>query len=175
MDSTIPMMYRNIGSGKFRILRAGLFLFLIFSCFGTTLILVNLIITKIIGVICILFGLLCFWFYRNPKRLTNLDDNILTSPADGTVVQVSPENDEFTGSDSIRIGIFMTPLNVHVNRISFDGEVKDIIYTKGLFKPASFKDAPFVNERQEFLTERMASDSERFRLPVFLQNASFHL
>ena len=84
-------------------------------------------------------------FFRDPEREIPVVANGVLSPADGTVISVEDAVDPFVGP-SVRVAIFLSPLDVHVNRAPIGGVVTDVLYTPGAFKPAYDKDAD-VNER----------------------------
>jgi phosphatidylserine decarboxylase len=84
-------------------------------------------------------------FFRDPERAIPRVANGVLAPADGRVISVEDAVDPFVGP-SVRVAIFLSPLDVHVNRAPIAGVVTDVIYTPGAFKPAYDKDAD-VNER----------------------------
>lgn len=101
--------------------------------------------------------IICFWlafafflfslgFFRDPERVIPTGENLIISPADGKVVAICPENDEFVGK-ATRVSIFMSIFNVHVNRIPLSGTVRSIDYSKGRFLPAMKPETSFENER----------------------------
>jgi len=86
-------------------------------------------------------------FFRDPDRTTPAGDSIVVSPADGKVVVVkNVQEQEFFNGPAIQISIFMSPLNVHVNRIPFTGVVSHFRYVEGEFF-AAFEDK--ASERNE--------------------------
>ena len=88
------------------------------------------------------------YFFRNPKRITPPDDSLLYSPADGTVMAVEDfYDDEYLDEDAIKVTIFLSVFNVHVNRSPMRGQIKYQRYTCGGFVPAYKKAASFENER----------------------------
>lgn len=88
------------------------------------------------------------YFFRNPKRNIPQGKDILVSPADGTVMEVSDvENDEFIKAPGKKVVIFLSVFNVHVNRSPIAGEIKCQQYSCGRFSPAYKKDVGFENER----------------------------
>ncbi len=94
--------------------------------------------------------LLCYfaYFFRNPNRKIVKDDNVFYSPADGTVMAIQEFYDtEYLNADAIKVTIFLSVFNVHVNRSPSQGEIKYQRYTCGEYLPAFKKDAPFENER----------------------------
>ena len=84
-------------------------------------------------------------FFRDPEREIPSDSRFLVSPADGRTQQVVEE--EFGGRRWQRVSIFMSPLDVHVNRSPLDGNISDIDYRKGGFHPAMRPEASLENER----------------------------
>jgi phosphatidylserine decarboxylase len=90
-------------------------------------------------------------FFRDPDRTTPARDDIIISPADGTVLFVKDVMDEkFINTNAKLISIFMSPLNVHVNRIPISGRVDFLKYHKGKYLAAFEEKASDVNERTEF-------------------------
>ena len=90
----------------------------------------------------------CLWFFRDPTRVVPPGEHLVVSPADGKVVAVVEEREErFLHAPTTRISIFMSPLNVHVNRNPVGGVVEQVQHTAGKFR-AAFKDkASLDNER----------------------------
>lgn len=78
-----------------------------------------------------------FAFFRDPDRAVPEDPRAYVSPADGTVTDVQPiEYDELLQGPAVRVGIFLSVFNVHVNRSPCDGRVLKLIYKKGRFANA---------------------------------------
>lgn len=96
------------------------------------------------------FVLLLFvaFFFRNPQRTIPSDESLLVAPADGVVLDVSKVVDEFFfQGECIRVRIFLSIFNVHVNRAPIAGRIIFTKYKEGLMIPA-FKDhASELNER----------------------------
>lgn len=95
-----------------------------------------------IGVI--IFGMLTLfmaYFFRNPARTIPTEPNIIVAPADGRITRVE-ENEQ-----GKFISIFLSPLDVHVNRAPIAGKVTKIQYVHGKKIPATSNNASLVNER----------------------------
>jgi len=94
---------------------------------------------------------LCFYFFRNPERVTPTRSGLVVSPADGKIVairEVAPEAGLGLGeSKRIRISIFLNVFDVHVNRIPADGKIVARRYRPGKFFNASLDKASDDNER----------------------------
>jgi phosphatidylserine decarboxylase len=87
-------------------------------------------------------------FFRNPRRRIPLDPNALVSPADGTVTHVDEVEDaDFPGGKALRISIFLSVFNVHVNRIPRNSKVIRIRYFPGEFLDARHKECAVRNEQ----------------------------
>src|SRR3954467_5005458 len=75
-----------------------------------------------------------FAFFRDPERVVPDEKHPVVSPADGTVSDVAEvENDPLLGGPAVRVGIFLSVFNVHVNRAPCDGKVLKVEYKKGKF------------------------------------------
>lgn len=89
-------------------------------------------------------------FFRDPQRVTPNKENIIVSPADGRVLYVREiEDQRFLNGKAKEVAIFMSPLNVHVNRIPISGEVEYVKYHPGEFIAAFEDKASEKNERNE--------------------------
>jgi phosphatidylserine decarboxylase len=98
--------------------------------------------------IAILFLSFIFYFFRDPDRIPPQRDDIVVSPADGRVLFVKEVIDEeFIGGRANQVSIFMSPLNVHVNRIPVSGMVEYLKYFEGRFVAAFEDKASELNER----------------------------
>ena len=99
----------------------------------------------------ILLGLTLFvaFFFRDPDREIPDDTDVVVSPADGRVITVEPLARGKYASEhpSSRVGIFLSPLNVHVNRVPVTGKVTQIHHQPGKFRAAFAADAAEVNEQ----------------------------
>ncbi|HSD62251.1 MAG TPA: phosphatidylserine decarboxylase, partial [Ignavibacteriaceae bacterium] len=102
-------------------------------------------------IIALLFFILTLNFFRDPERITPSIDNIIVSPADGKVLFVKDviEN-KFIKGNGKQISVFMSPLNVHVNRIPVSGRIDYLEYFKGKYLAAFEDKASELNERVEF-------------------------
>lgn len=92
-------------------------------------------------------------FFRNPVRtIPNLDDNIIYAPADGKIVVIeNTTEDEVLGDTRLQVSIFMSPLNVHVNRHPVSGRIAYFRYHPGAFYKAWNPKASTENERTTVL------------------------
>ena len=85
------------------------------------------------------------FFFRDPKRVPPADPDVVVSPADGRVTRIGPAS---TGADAPNvISIFLSPLDVHINRSPIPGKIVDVIYSPGKFLMATNEKASLVNEQ----------------------------
>jgi phosphatidylserine decarboxylase len=106
-----------------------------------------------IGIVAItlLFLLFTLYFFRDPERTIPDKDNIIVSPADGKILLIKKvESKKYVNGEAWQVSIFMSPLNVHVNRIPIDGTVELVNYVKGEYLVAFHDKADERNERCEF-------------------------
>lgn len=96
----------------------------------------------------------CTWFFRDPEREPPADPRALVSPADGKVIDVSPVQESlFLHAPATKISIFMSPLDVHVNRSPLDGTIVSLQHTPGKFHAAWEDKASLDNERNAMVLE----------------------
>ena len=89
-------------------------------------------------------------FFRDPDRTVPNKNDIIVSPADGKVLIVKEVYEErFLNEEAHQISIFMSPLNVHVNRIPISGRVEYLKYVEGEYLVAYHDKADSANERSE--------------------------
>jgi len=117
-----------------------------------------LVLAPVLPWLAALFGvvaLFMLYFFRDPERTIPAQAGAVVSPADGRVLVAA-------GADPVssppgawqQISIFLSPLDVHVNRIPIDGRVTRVEYTPGRFLAAYRPESARVNERNEIWIER---------------------
>jgi phosphatidylserine decarboxylase len=103
-------------------------------------------------------------FFRDPKRETAQDSSVLLSPADGVITDISESQIPEIGGRALRIGMFLSIFNVHINRAPCAARIESVNYKKGKFKNAMDAAAGSVNESNDILMTRL--DEPRDRLLV---------
>jgi phosphatidylserine decarboxylase len=105
--------------------------------------------------ICLFFWIIILQFFRNPARsLPKIDNNTVYAPADGKVVVIEESQEtEILGEKYIQISVFMSPLNVHVNRHPVSGKISYYRYHAGKFLMAWNPKSSTENERTTVLYE----------------------
>lgn len=92
-------------------------------------------------------GLFSLWFFRDPERRAPEDESAIVSPADGVVIEMAEVDEErFLGRKALKISIFMSVFNVHVNRSPVSGSVESVNYFPGKFFAAQLDKASLENE-----------------------------
>jgi phosphatidylserine decarboxylase len=95
------------------------------------------------GVLLVLIA----WFFRDPPRRIPQQPGLIVSPADGKLVEITPlDFHDFVGGPAVRIGIFLTIFNVHINRAPCRGRVVRLHYSPGKFLNALDPESALVNE-----------------------------
>lgn len=112
------------------------------------------------------FVLMCYFlfFFRNPKRKLTQDENAIVSPADGTVTEITElaaDEDEFVKEPCVKVTIFMSIFDVHVNRSPMAGTIKLQKYFCGRFRPAYKDTVGFDNEHHV-----LGIENDRIRISV---------
>lgn len=109
-------------------------------------------INPVLCTICVFATAFCVAFFRDPERIITKDKNLVISPADGrvtkiAVVEAPAELTTITGNEMIKISIFLSVFDVHVNRMPIGGKIIQSIYTAGKFLSATTEKSSLDNER----------------------------
>lgn len=161
-------MFKNYKDLSTAIHKDGIFIILLAA---VATFLVSALFSYSIGWVFAFLTLWCMYFFRNPSRATPVIEDIVVSPADGIVTEVSyakPPAEMQIQEEMLKIGIFLNVFNVHVNRVPVDGKIIKLHYNPGKFFNASLDKASIHNERQTIL---MTSNSGKNI--VFAQIAGF--
>src|SRR5713226_3962968 len=106
----------------------------------------------IAAALCLVLAAFMAFFFRDPDRDSPVDDRIVVSPADGRVV-IAARVDRRAEDSPTQISIFLSPLDVHINRSPIAGEIIDVVYKPGAFHIAS-RDIASVENEQNVVTVR---------------------
>ena len=124
---------------------------------------------KVLTILGILLTLFIAFFFRNPKRKIPALQNIILSPADGKIVHVGEcEEERFLQGKVLKVSIFMSVFNVHINRAPVSGTVLQKSYHPGQFLVASVEKSSLLNEQNAFILET----EDRFKI-LLIQIAGF--
>jgi len=98
-----------------------------------------------IGLLFFVVMVFMAYFFRDPKRVSPDDPDVVVSPADGRVTRIDSVTAE--ASAPTLISIFLSPLDVHINRSPIRGKIVDVVYSPGKFLMATNEKATLVNEQ----------------------------
>ena len=119
-------------------------------------------INGFLGFIGLILTIWCYYFFRDPERISIGDDSYLTSPADGVVLQVmdtnGPKELGLENKQMKKISIFMDVFDCHVNRSPCAGKVSEILYKPGKFFNASLDKASEENERNYYKVKNSSGE-----------------
>jgi phosphatidylserine decarboxylase len=106
---------------------------------------------------------LVVYFFRDPSRHIPSGPGLVVSPADGTVSEITPlDHDSHIGGPAIRIGIFLSIFNVHINRAPLSCRILSLVYTPGPFLNALDPESARVNENMLIGCEASKPPYRRF-------------
>jgi phosphatidylserine decarboxylase len=148
-----------IAKEGFPFLLSAVLLTLLFGAFGW----------KIVTLLGILLTLFIAYFFRNPARKIPDQPNAILAPADGKIIHVAEcSEDRFLKTRALKISIFMSVFDVHLNRAPVSGKVIGTTYNRGRFHVASVDKASLLNEQNAMILET----DDRFRM-LLVQIAGF--
>ena len=104
-----------------------------------------LLVNGFLGLIGLLLTIWVYYFFRDPERVVPIGDDILVSPADGLITNITETKE---GKKTyIKVSIFLSIFNVHIQRLPISGEVNKVDYIEGKFINATLDKASDENER----------------------------
>lgn len=106
---------------------------------------------------------LVVWFFRDPPRRVPQSEGIHVAPADGKIAEITHlEHDDFIGGPAVRIGIFLSIFNVHLNRASAASRVISLKYSRGEFLNALNPESALRNENIWIGLQETAAPHRKF-------------
>jgi phosphatidylserine decarboxylase len=121
---------------------------------------VGFLVWSPIGWLFLAATLWCAYFFRDPPRVTPLREGLVLSAADGEIVGVEtvapPAELAMEGGDRVRVSVYLSPFDVHVNRAPVAGRIIRSVYVPGAFLNASLDKASEDNERRGLVIETSA-------------------
>jgi len=113
----------------------------------------------------IALGVALIWalsFFRDPERVVPEDKDILIAPADGTIADIETVDElDFIGGKAMRVGIFLSIFDVHINRSPCLAKVEKITYRQGQFLDARNPESGRVNESNNLWLTRIESPNDK--------------
>jgi phosphatidylserine decarboxylase len=112
------------------------------------------LLSTTLGIVLVVLAVFFLFFFRDPERVVNAAPNVVLSPADGRVmVAGAPTGQQLPPGTSQQVSIFLSPMDVHVNRMPVSGRVTKVVYHPGRFLPAYRSDAGDLNEYTEIAVD----------------------
>jgi len=108
---------------------------------------------KVAAALALGVTLFIVYFFRNPQRIIPGNENAVVAPADGVIIYLGNAHEEHLETEMLKISIFMSVFNVHVNRVPFTGCVLDVFRKSGKFLDARNERATFENEQSGIILE----------------------
>ncbi|MBI2083901.1 MAG: phosphatidylserine decarboxylase family protein [Deltaproteobacteria bacterium] len=103
------------------------------------------------------------YFFRNPRRTIPSEKNLILAPADGRILTVGEgEEKRYLQKKMKKVSIFMSPMDVHLNRIPYSGKIKKVFYNHGKYLAAFKEKASLDNEQNAVLLETERGDEILF-------------
>ena len=117
----------------------------------------------LIPVEAFLFIVLCWLlsFFRDPRRKIVQDEAILYSPADATITEIAVVEHDELGGKTLKISMFLSVFNVHVNRLPCSARIDKVVYKKGQFKNAMSPEASRDNESNDVYMTRLSEPKDK--------------
>lgn len=111
-------------------------------------------LSSVAGVALLLLTAFFLFFFRDPDRNTVVDTNSVLAPADGRIIIAGQPTGKSPSGTWKQVSIFLSPIDVHVNRVPYSGKVTHLEYHPGQFLPAYKPDAGDLNEYTEIWLTR---------------------
>ena len=105
-----------------------------------------------VAVFFLAIALFMAFFFRDPNRVPPAGTDLIVSPADGRVTRIRKLADDDQNSPTL-VSIFLSPLDVHINRAPISGNIVDMVYSPGKFLMATNEQASLVNEQNALTIE----------------------
>jgi phosphatidylserine decarboxylase len=112
-----------------------------------------LILPAWLGIIPAVITLACLLFFRDPPRAIPREDHVLVSPADGLITEIAVVQSRWLPGDVIRMSIFLSVLDVHINRSPCHGTIHSIAFEPGQFLDARHPEAAIKNQSNNMLID----------------------
>jgi phosphatidylserine decarboxylase len=117
------------------------------------------IFAPLLAVVPLLFTFFMLYFFRDPERVIPTERDIFVAPADGRIILIRDvAESKYLNADTKQVSIFMSPANVHVNRVPCNGRVKKVVHNEGSYFAAYKDEASIRNENIEMVLETEYGD-----------------
>ncbi len=134
----------------------------LFIAIGIIVSIITFFISTWISLFVTLVTIFMVQFFRDPKRNTPNNPNIIFSPADGKVICIEKTIDPYQNVEATKISIFMNVFNIHSNKSPANGVIEQVTYIPGKFLNADFDKASTENERNAIVLKLANQDKITF-------------
>jgi phosphatidylserine decarboxylase len=149
-ENNFQQYFRSIMITKYGYINVAIISIISLALFIVSYFIGNSYLRIAIASITLLFLVFTLYFFRDPERNSPNLENVIVSPADGKVLLIKKvESNKYVSGEAWQVSVFMSPLNVHVNRIPIDGTVEMVNYVEGEYLVAFHDKADERNERSE--------------------------
>ena len=125
-----------------------------------------LLICRTLSVVIFLFALFTAYFFRDPERAVPYDDTALLAPADGTIIDIREVEEPLYLKGKVkRVSIFMSPLDVHINRAPLTGVIDFVHYHPGKFISA-FKEKASLDNESILIGVKASKDAQKIAVKL---------
>jgi len=125
-----------------------------------------LLIWRTLSVVIFLFALFTAYFFRDPERAVPYDDTALLAPADGTIIDIREVEEPLYLKEKVkRVSIFMSPLDVHINRAPLNGVIDFAHYHPGKFISA-FKEKASLDNESILIGIKASKDAQKIAVKL---------
>lgn len=128
-----------------------------FVVIGTVVTIVLFFVSGWLGAVGLLLTVFMVAFFRDPPRVVPLRKGLVVAPGDGRIVEVAsvvpPEELELGDTPRVRVAIFLSVFNVHIQRSPVAGRIERFVETEGVFLNAADPNASYKNERKAMILE----------------------
>jgi phosphatidylserine decarboxylase len=125
-----------------------------------------LLIWRTLSVVIFLFALFTAYFFRDPERAVPYDDTALLAPADGTIIDIREVEEPLYLKGKVkRVSIFMSPLDVHINRAPLTGVIDFVHYHPGKFISA-FKEKASLDNESILIGVKASKDAQKIAVKL---------
>jgi len=148
----LPQGKQNRIDNRLPVAREGL-PFIIFGLLLTIVLLTFGLV--ILGIVAAVLSLFTIYFFRDPSRRGPFDKDAVLTPADGRILSILDlkQDDNPLGKPALKVSVFMTIFDVHVNRVPTSGRVSNVTYHTGKFFSANLDKASAQNESNAITLE----------------------
>lgn len=124
-----------------------------FTAAGVLLLFIPILLIQVFGAACLVLGVFCLFFFRDPERNPEDDPRFILAPGHGRILEITEESNPIVGSRARVVRIFLSVFDIHVQHSPISGIISAIEYRSGRFYDARDPRACFENEQNVIVIE----------------------